>query len=301
MHGDSHRADDRKGQEAHRNPPAHQLVEQQHEIVPRGHGVQLALSGVPHSEPIGQLRETQRPVVRCEQIGQDLETDRRQSAYTAVQHRAAHHEESAHRIRQIAGNHQPAEPHRETAHARAPRVPIADVAARRVAAAHHDVGIAPLQGVEHLRQEPLVMLHVGIHHREVVRRGREHALDAGGREAAAPDPPKTADAAVGLRVLAHQIGRAVGRIVIDEDDLPRTAAEAVCQAPDQLRDIASFIERRHDDRQFRAGTQRRRHPRRNRIVQIMLQRSMVFDSAHFVVGLPWNPDSPSGSRISLLL
>jgi hypothetical protein len=151
MHGHSHRADDRKGQEAHRNPAAHELVEQQHEIVPRRHGIELALSRLPHPEPIGQLREAQRPVVGREQIGQDLETDRRQSAHAAVQHRAAHHEESAHRIPQVAGNHQPAETHRETAHARAAHVPIADVAARRVAAAHHDVGIALLQGVEHLR------------------------------------------------------------------------------------------------------------------------------------------------------
>ena len=145
-----------------------------------------------------------------EQVGQYFETDRGQVVHRVVQDRSAHHEEPAHRIRQIGRHHQSTEPHGKTAHTRTTRVPIADIAARRVAAAHHDIGIALLQNIEHLRQQTLVVLKIRIDHRKIVSRGGEHALDAGRRKTAAADSAHASDPAVGRCVPAHHIGGAVG-------------------------------------------------------------------------------------------
>ena len=136
-------------------------------------GIELALSLLPHSEPIGQLREAQRRAWDANKSARILKpiADSPRTLPTSTERRimknpligSVRSPGTTSRLSRTAGRLM-----------RAPRVPIADVAARRVAAAHHDVGVASLQGVEHLRQEPLVVLHVGIDHREVVRRGRQH-------------------------------------------------------------------------------------------------------------------------------
>ena len=56
-----------------------------------------------------------------------------------------------------------------------------------------------------------------------------------------------AHAAIGASDLADYIGSSVWRVVIDEDDLPFYAIEAVMEAAHQLLDVISFVERRYDD------------------------------------------------------
>jgi len=224
-------------------------------------------------------------------VEQNLEPDGRQSRSHRIKHIAAHHEKPAHRVRQFGRHQHAAEPHGDAAHAGAPCIPIADVPARRVAAADHDVGIALFEQVEHLGQQPFVMLQIRVDHRKVRGRGREHPLDARRRQTAASDPRQASDAAVRRRMPAHGLSGAVGRVVIDEQHLPATLPKTQNQASDQLGDIVLFVECRHDYRQFRTAAHLVRDG--DRAAEIRFERSMVFGSVHLFVSPRRRPDSPS--------
>jgi hypothetical protein len=89
---------------------------------------------------------------------------------------------------------------------RARRVPVADVPAGSVAAAHHNVGLALFQIVEHLRQQSLIVLHVGIDHRQVRCGSREHSFDTSGGQSAAANSLQAPDAAIRHCEFPQQLG-----------------------------------------------------------------------------------------------
>ena len=83
-----------------------------------------------------------------------------------------------------------------------PRLSPKDVraAAFDVARGGDEIDALPsLKRREHLRQHGLVMLQIGIHHRDEGRAGRQHAFDAGAREAAASDAAEAAHARIAPR------------------------------------------------------------------------------------------------------
>ena len=69
------------------------------------------------------------------------------------------------------------------------------------------------------------MLKVGVHHRDIAGLAREHAFEARSGETAAADAADAAYATVGFADGARGGGRAVRRIVIDEDNFPLTGGE----------------------------------------------------------------------------
>ena len=139
---------------------------------------------------------------------------------------------------------------RERARALALRRPVADAAAGDVTAADNDIAVPVAERGEHLRQDRFVVLQVGIHHRDIGRGGGEDAFDAGTGEAAAADALDAAGAAVAVSDVAHRRGRAVRRIVVNEDHFPVEPGEDRVQAFEQRDDIVVLVEGRNDDRQF---------------------------------------------------
>jgi len=91
------------------------------------------------------------------------------------------------------------------------------------------------------------VLHVGVHDGDVVSGGGEHAFDAGGGEAAATYAVDEADAAVAVGVLADEFSGVVGRVVVDEEELPGEAFEGGLEAVDELRDVATLVVGGDDD------------------------------------------------------
>ncbi len=133
---------------------------------------------------------------------------------------------------------------RERAGARALLVKTLGLVAFDIAAADHEIGLAAREQQQHLRQLRLVMLEVGVDHGGIGRARGEDALDAGAGQAAPSDAADTAHPAVLLRQLAHHVPGAVGRIVVDEHDLPGSRCPARrLQPPVQHRDVVALVDR----------------------------------------------------------
>ena len=127
---------------------------------------------------------------------------------------------------------------------------VADRAARNEAAADGEVGGAAGQRREHARQHAGVVLQVGVHHGEVGRIARQHALDAGPGKPAPAVAQEAAHAGIAAAKLAHGLGGAVGRVVVDEDRLPGDAGERAIELLDEPGDVLALVEGRDDDRQI---------------------------------------------------
>ncbi len=65
-------------------------------------------------------------------------------------------------------------------------------AARHIAGGGHQIGLIARQPGQHGGQHLFVMLQVGVDHRHIGRRRRQHALDAGPRQAPPPHPAQAA-------------------------------------------------------------------------------------------------------------
>ena len=100
------------------------------------------------------------------------------------------------------------------------------------------------------------MLQVGVHHGDVARLARQHALDAGAGEPAPADAADAAHAAVGRADRARGRRGAVGRVVVDEDDFPVDAGKRARELLHQQRNVVALLERRNDDAQFGRRTRR---------------------------------------------
>ena len=134
---------------------------------------------MPRAEGERQLNRLQRGGRRCENVEQDLESLSRQPADDAVEDIAAEHEKTAHRIAQILFDDQPRQPCPQQADLNAALREVADAAAGDESAADHDLGLATAQTVQHAGQQPLVMLQVGVHHRDIRGGAGQRAFDAG--------------------------------------------------------------------------------------------------------------------------
>ncbi len=72
-------------------------------------------------------------------------------------------------------------------------------------------------------------------------------------ETAPAEPLQAADIALLPRQRAHHFGGPVGRIVVDENDLPGNAGEHPVEALDNDRNVVALVERRDDDRELGRG------------------------------------------------
>ena len=157
------------------------------------------------------------------------------------------HKKPAHRVRDLCRDNQSRELRSDAAHCRAAFVPVADCAPCHVATADNDVELIRFEGCEHARQQLFVMLQIGVHDSEIRGAAREHAFDHRSREPAPTDTLDTSDVSIGLGQFANLGGRAVGRIVINIDDLPFDPVEGGVETLDQWLDIVELIEARHHD------------------------------------------------------
>ncbi len=97
------------------------------------------------------------------------------------------------------------------------------------------------------------MLQVCIHNGDNRRARRQHPFDAGACEAAPSNSAQATDAGVIQRQLLRAFGRAIRRVVVDENGFPADAGKRDVEAPDQFGDVFAFLECRNDDRKLRCA------------------------------------------------
>ena len=124
-----------------------------------------------------------------------------------------------------------------------------------IAARHGHIGASRAQRLRaSATSNRLVMLKVGVHHGHVAGLARQHALEAGAGEAAPADAADAADAAIARADGARGRGRAVRRVVVDENNLPVARPSRSCASRStRSRNIGLFVEGRNDDGEFRRG------------------------------------------------
>ena len=136
------------------------------------------------------------------------------------------------------------------------RQPAAEGALRRqpggraavgIAGGDHQVGGVAAQHRQHGPQQPFVVLQIAVHDGDVFRLAGEDALQAGAGQAAPPDPAHAADAGIGRGDMLGHLGGAVGRIVVDDDELPVDAGKRGPQHVGQTRDVLPLVEGRNHD------------------------------------------------------
>ena len=254
MHQQAEAADDRKGDEAGRHDAAHESVEQHDRELPRDVAVELALPGGAIAKAVGQLAKPERPRRAGEQVEQDLEADARHPGAHAVDEAVVpDHEEAAHRIVQLDLERPAAQARRRPADRGPRRAPGADGAVLDVATADDDVELAVGHQLDHARQQRLVVLVVGVDDGEERCRRGEHAFEAGRRQAAPADALDAAHPRVGLGHGAQRDAGVVGRVVVDEDELPVDAGQGLGDGLLQGGDVAGLVEGRDDDGELRHG------------------------------------------------
>ena len=88
----------------------------------------------------------------------------------------------------MGGDNHPREARRDIANRRSAAIPLGDPATEGMSAADHHIEVLCLERREHLRQQGLVVLQIGVDHREIRGATRKHSLDDRGRQAAAANP-----------------------------------------------------------------------------------------------------------------
>jgi hypothetical protein len=135
-------------------------------------------------------------------------------------------------------------------------LPSAEVALGDIAAGDDDVQPLGLELGEHRRQQVFVVLQVAVHDGGIRRGAGENALDARGGKTAPPEPLQAPDVRLPVRQRARDIGGAVGRVVIDEDRLPRDTGEHPIEALNNQRHVFALVERWNDNDEFGHGARR---------------------------------------------
>ncbi len=92
------------------------------------------------------------------------------------------------------------------------------------------------------------MLKIAVDDRDIFGAGRENALDHRAGEAQPIDPPDASHPGILGGQGEGDVGGAVGRIVVDDDHLPRVVAQNGLQPLKQLRNVRRFAIGRHDHR-----------------------------------------------------
>jgi hypothetical protein len=90
------------------------------------------------------------------------------------------------------------------------------------------------------------VLTVGIHDHEDVAPGCIESVDNGGTQTLFPDAAENADGGVAGGKRLRHAPCAIGRIVIHDDDLVRTARKRTVDEVDERRQVLGFVIRRKD-------------------------------------------------------
>ena len=94
------------------------------------------------------------------------------------------------------------------------------------------------------------MLQIGIHHRYIRRTGSEHALDTCRRQTASSDPLDDSDTVINLADPSDDGSGLIGRVVVDEDDLPLHVTQGDVDPSDEFFDVRRLVEGRDNDGQL---------------------------------------------------
>ena len=118
-----------------------------------------------------------------------------------------------------------------------------------MAAADHEIGPGA-DLFQHRRQDALVVLQIGVHHRDDRGAGGQHALDAGARETAPVDAAQAAHARILARDFLGERRRAVGAVVVHDDHFPGDSGQSSVHPPHQFAQVAAFVEGGDDEGEF---------------------------------------------------
>jgi hypothetical protein len=130
----------------------------------------------------------QGPRRRRQEVEENLESLAGKAPESPFQNLPPQHEETAHRIGYLCFADDPRQARGEGADICTRGIQSADSAAGHLPATDHQIHRFAFQHRQHLRQQLLVVLHVGIHNADMGVRTRQCAFDAGRREPAASNP-----------------------------------------------------------------------------------------------------------------
>jgi len=99
------------------------------------------------------------------------------------------------------------------------------------------------------------VLKIAVHDGDKWRRGRQHALDARGTEAAPTDPANAPDSAIMGGKHPYALRGPIRGIVVDKNHLPIDSVQNSLEPLCEHRDVVAFVKGRHDDAQFRCTDQ----------------------------------------------
>ena len=219
MHEHAAAADDQERYQAGRHDAAGKLAEQVGGELPGDEGIELRFAMQPLPEIERHLAMPERMVGR-QYVEQQLEAGIAQRRRGMQEGFAADDEKAGERVDDIAAEHEGAS-----------RLPSFDRLRRNgsiVAASMpveltrgaDDVGLAGADRLDHPLDGLGIVLAVAVHDAQQIALGRQHALDAGLGKAAVGDAQHQPHAVIGARHGAHHVRGAVGRTIVDEQDLP---------------------------------------------------------------------------------
>ena len=246
MHDEADRADRGEQHEADRQHAAARVMRDEPEKIEADQRRQLRFAGLARAEDVRDLDDFQAAAAGEDDVDENLEAVGRKPRREARDDLAADHEEAAHRIADRGAGQAPKEPGAEVAQLLARRREAAR--RRRVGDARADGQIAA-RGRErfvHFRQDRFVVLQIAVDHRDEVGARRQPALDDRARQADAIDAPDAAQPRIARRQRKGDVGRAVGRIVVDDDHFPGQAGECRLQPLEKHGNVGRFAIGRHD-------------------------------------------------------
>ncbi len=240
----------REEDEPHRNAPAAGLVEHESRKSRPTLRSNFEFPRQPLPEHVADFFDLEGFWGRRHDVGENFEAGRRQMRRAILDDLAAQHEKAAHQVGKIGVQGSFGQSGRKaTDHGAALRKALVRRAAFDMAAADDEVAAGP-QFCQHLRQDALVMLQIGVHHRDDWRAGGEHALDAGARQPAPVDAAQAAHAQILMRHFLGQHRRAVRAVVVHHDHFPIDAGQGGIDSAEQFAQISAFVEGGNDKSQF---------------------------------------------------
>ena len=94
------------------------------------------------------------------------------------------------------------------------------------------------------------MLQIAINYCEIRRAARKHAFDNCRSQPATANALNATHSRIGDGDFSRDARRAIGGVVVDENDLPLNTLQSIIELPDQYCNVVPLVETRHYDGEF---------------------------------------------------
>ena len=253
----ANRAHEREQHEPDRQQAAARVVGDKAKKIEADQWRQFRFAGDSLAKAVWRLDDLQLVACAQDDVDQDLEAVRRQPRREASDDVTADHEKPAHRIRDLRAHGPAKEPGAEIAEPPARRRQAAAFGLDADPRADRKVPLAPRQRSVHIGKDRFVMLKIAVDDRHEVGARGHPAFDDRARKAVTVDASQAAHVTVRAGKRERDVRRAVRRVIVDDNHLPRQPVERGFDAREEYGDVGGFPIGRNDDREGRRRNRRR--------------------------------------------